>query len=137
MNSLKETVVLSAAMGAVIFFCRAFPFLFFSERKRKPAKLNGLSGGLSMEESALSRESPSGKKAFLDFVEKTVPPAAMTVLAFNAIGGAFRENLPEGLLALAASVFTALLHLWKRNPLVSIFGGTALYMILRRVIGIV
>ena len=54
----------------------------------------------------------------------------MTVLAFNALGGAFRENLSNGLPALAASVFTAVLHLWKGNYLISILGGTILYMII-------
>ena len=109
MNSAEEALGFVLAMGAVIFFCRAFPFLFFF------------------------RDSPGGGKkgarVFLDFIERIVPPAAMTVLAFNALGGAFRESAPEGLLVLAASVFTAVLHLWKRNFLVSILGGTILYMI--------
>ena len=110
MNSAKEALGFVLAMGAVIFFCRAFPFLFFF------------------------RDSPGSRKkgvdVFLDFIERIVPPAAMTVLAFNALGGAFKENLPGGLLVLAASVFTAVLHLWKRNFLISILGGTLLYMIL-------
>ena len=105
MNSLDEALVLVLAMGAVILFCRAFPFIFSSK-----------------------------KKAFLGFVEKTAPPVAMTVLAFNALAGAFRENPGDGLLALTASVFTAILHLWKGNALISIIGGTVLYMVLRRVI---
>ena len=101
MNSLSEALGIALAMGAVILFCRAFPFLFVIK-----------------------------SKAILTFVEKTVPPVAMTVLAFNALGASFRENIHDGIFALAASVFTALIHLWKRNPLISIFGGTALYMIL-------
>ena len=99
----KEAFVSVFAMGAVILFCRIFPFLFL---KRTSSSRLGT------------------------FVEKTVPPVAMTVLAFNALGGAFKENLSGGLLVLAASVFTALIHLWKRNFLLSILGGTILYMIL-------
>ena len=110
MNSSEEALGLVLAMGAVILFCRAFPFLFFFRDS--------------------TGERSGAKKVFLDFVEKTVPPAAMTVLAFNALGGAFRENPRDGLLVLAASVFTTLLHLWKRNFLISILGGTILYMIL-------
>ena len=110
MNSFEETLGLVFAMGAVILFCRALPFLFFS-------------GKVSASESLIA------------FVEKIVPPAAMTVLAFNALGGAFRENPADGLLALGASIFTALIHLWKRNSLLSIAGGTALYMILVRAVG--
>ena len=94
------------AMGVVVIFCRAFPFLFFFRDRKK------------------------GVGVFLGFVERVVPPVAMTVLAFNALGGAFRENLSNGLFALAASVFTAVLHLWKGNYLISILGGTILYMII-------
>ena len=109
MNSLSEALLLTLAMGAVILFCRAFPFLFFAR------------GG-------------NGQRPFFAFVEKIVPPVAMTVLAFNAIGGAFRGTINDGLLVLVASAFTALTHLWKRNSLLSIIGGTILYMILIRVI---
>ena len=112
-SSAGEALFLVLAMGAVILLCRAFPFLFF----RRSA------------EEGLSR-----RTVFLNFVEKTVPPVAMTVLAFNALGGAFRENPSDGLLVLAASVFTALVHLWKRNALVSIIGGTVLYMVLARIL---
>ena len=115
MVSVNEALLLTLAMGAVILFCRAFPFLFFGESAKR------------------TTDSPR-RAAFLVFIEKTVPPAAMTVLAFNAIGGAFRDELSYGLLVLIASLFTALLHLWKRNALLSIVGGTALYMILTRVI---
>ena len=109
--SQGEAFFFVLAMGAVILLCRAFPFLFFRR---------GASG--------------TRKAAFINFVERTVPPAAMTVLTFNILGGAFRDYPGDGLLVLAASVLTALLHLWKRNALISIFGGTVLYMVLIRVI---
>jgi branched-subunit amino acid transport protein AzlD len=116
--TVYNAVVMVAAMGAVIFFCRAFPFLFFSK--------------------AISSQS-KGTKAFLDFVERIVPPAAMTVLAFNMLGPSF-INLVKGielnssLAVIIAAVVTAGIHLLKRNPLISIFGGTAVYMVLQRVI---
>ena len=136
MNTLNEALVLVFAMGAVILFCRALPFLFSV----------GGRGDL--------KASPA-KEAFLNFVEKIVPPAAMTVLAFNALGGAFNFSLDqalgfqapgfmapgfmdqiplEGLISLGAAVFTALIHLWRRNALLSISGGTALYMLLLRLL---
>jgi branched-subunit amino acid transport protein AzlD len=65
----------------------------------------------------------------------------MTVLAFNAISGPIKADIhaavPLGnasLPVLAASVFTALVHLWKRNALISIIGGTLVYMVLSRVL---
>jgi len=110
MNSLQEVLGLVLAMGAVILLCRCFPFLLFHRDD--------------------SGEKSKAESAFLDFVEKIVPPAAMTVLTFNALGGALKENIHDGLFVLAASLFTALLHIWKRNFLISILGGTVLYMII-------
>jgi branched-subunit amino acid transport protein AzlD len=114
--SLNTALGLTCAMGGIIFFCRVFPFLFFKTR-------NG--GG--------DKPHPR-REALLAFVEKTVPPAAMTVLAVNAIAGSFKTDLREGFPALIAAGLTALIHLWKRNPLFSIFGGTAAYMILERIL---
>ncbi|MDR2596624.1 MAG: AzlD domain-containing protein [Treponema sp.] len=116
MNNLYEAVGFVFTMGAVIIFCRFFPFLFFSGSISRKAN-----GKTSIRES------------FINFVEKIVPPTAMTVLAFNALGAAFQENPGDGLFVLTASVFTALIHIWKRNTLISIIGGTALYMILIRI----
>jgi branched-subunit amino acid transport protein AzlD len=124
MNTVSEALVMTFVMGAVIFFCRFFPFLFFSGKDLSPGTKN------------------NGRQAFLNFVEKIVPPVAMTALAFNDItgrvgsidwgrgGGGFLHSMP----ILAAVLVTALLHVWKRNPLVSIFGGTALFMILERIV---
>jgi branched-subunit amino acid transport protein AzlD len=120
MVSIPRAVALTFVMGAVIFFCRVFPFFFF--RERRGAGRNA-------------------SDAFLALVEKTAPPVAMTVLAFNAISGPIKESLhtavPMGTISipvLVASAFTALVHLWKRNALISIIGGTVVYMVLSRVL---
>jgi branched-subunit amino acid transport protein AzlD len=57
----------------------------------------------------------------------------MTVLAFNAAGASIKENPRTALPVLAASALTAGLHLWRRNVLISILGGTVLYMVLTAV----
>ena len=123
-TSVNEALVLIGAMGAVIFFTRAIPFIFFSGTQSK------------------------GGKVFLDFVERIAPPVAMTVLAFNALGPSLR-NLTRNIISilssssvtgefgnsiavLAAAILTTLIHLLKRNPLISIFTGTAVYMILQK-----
>jgi len=116
-TGIAEAVVYSFIMGAVIFFCRFFPFLLFRGKK---------SGENSIEKNS-ERE-----KGFISFVEKTVPPVAMTVLAFNSIAMPFKENYREGIVVLAASVLTVIIHLLRRNPLISIFGGTAAYILLER-----
>jgi branched-subunit amino acid transport protein AzlD len=113
MLTVPQALAYTFAMGGVILFCRAVPFLFFrnlGEGNRK----GGLAGIL------------------LSLAERAAPPAAMTVLALNAIAGPIKENPREGLSLLLASAFTALIHIRKRNALVSIIGGTAFYMILER-----
>jgi len=115
-TGIGEAALLTAIMAAVIFFCRSCAFLFF--RGGNPG------GGAD--------ESGGKTAAFLDFVEKTVPPLAMTVLTFNALAVPIHENFRQGIPVLVAAAFTVIVHLWRRNPLISIFGGTAVYMALER-----
>jgi branched-subunit amino acid transport protein AzlD len=122
-TSVSEALILCFVMAAVIFFCRIFPFLFFRE---KTGNIRDEGDSQDVRGAAKDRAS-----AFLAFVEKTAPPVAMTVLTFNAlpVKSSPRELIP----AIAAAVLTAIVHLWKRNTLLSISGGTALYMLLIRV----
>jgi branched-subunit amino acid transport protein AzlD len=107
-------------MGAVILFCRAVPFIFFREGPRG----EGINGR--------EERKPARFKALLAIAEKIMPPAAMTVLAFNALALSIKSDASQTLPVLAASIVTALIHLWKRNALLSIFGGTILYMLINR-----
>ncbi|MDR2246504.1 MAG: AzlD domain-containing protein [Treponema sp.] len=111
-------LALSFAMGVVILFCRVFPFILFRERPR--------GDGINGKEERKSAQF----RALLTITEKIMPPAAMTVLAFNALTLSIKSDISQTLPAIAASIFTALLHLWKRNSLLSIVGGTILYILL-------
>ncbi|MDR0877390.1 MAG: AzlD domain-containing protein [Treponema sp.] len=126
MLTIPQALVLTFVMGAVIFFCRAFPFLFFRNTGGEASDL------WSANQGSVDHEKKSRRAALINFVEKVVPPVAMTVLAFNALAGPLKTDIKEGFPALIAAVITALLHLWRRNPLISIFGGTAVYMILQK-----
>jgi branched-subunit amino acid transport protein AzlD len=141
--SLAAALGLTFAMGLVIFFCRLFPFLMFREKPKPSGETEKTATARSGEAETAEKSrggpdspgktAPFRRELFLNFVEKLAPPAAMTVLAFNAIAGSFKADLREGGPVLAAAALTALIHLWKRNPLFSIFGGTAGYMILERI----
>jgi branched-subunit amino acid transport protein AzlD len=120
MESTGSALFLTLVMGLVIFFCRAFPFFFF--------RGSGKAAGTGRTEGK-----PRGE-ALLSFVEKIAPPAAMTVLAFNSVAGQIKAGPDKTLPLLAASAFTGLVHLWRRNPLISIAGGTAVYMILEKLL---
>lgn len=83
---------------------RFLPFLVFCEKKETPA--------------------------FIRYIGRYLPSAVFGMLVVyclkdvSLLGGS--HGLPE-FLAIAA---TALLHLWKRQMLLSIAGGTACYMLL-------
>ena len=72
--------------------------------------------------------------AFIQYIGKFLPSAVFGMLVIyclknvNFLGGT--HGLPE-LIAIAA---TAALHLWKRQMLLSIAGGTICYMLLLRVL---
>ena len=105
MSRILATV---AAMTLVTILTRAAPFLFFARRKPPAA---------------------------LDYLQTWLPPALMTILALSAFKDIRWADAPHGLPALAGAAITAVIHLWKRNVLLSITCGTVAYMALTRVLG--
>jgi branched-subunit amino acid transport protein AzlD len=104
MDSLYVVAAI-AVMALATVATRALPFLLF--RNREPP-------------------------AFVPFLAKYAPPAILTILTLYCLKGVDWLSAPYGLRELAAVGFTAILHLWRRNTLLSIAGGTVLYMILIR-----
>lgn len=102
---LPEILLATAVMGLVTLACRATPFLLFA--KRKPPVV-------------------------LDFVQRYMPPMIMTVLVFNSYKSLNLSAAPWGLSGIASGLLVAALQLWRSNALLSIAGGTALYMALGR-----
>lgn len=97
-----------AAMALVTILTRAAPFLFFARRKPPAA---------------------------LDYLQKYLPPALMTILVLASFKDILWSQAPHGLPSVAAAIITALVHLWRRNVLLSIACGTAAYMALIRLLG--
>lgn len=94
-------VLVVAAGWAVTFALRALPFVFFSGSGRLP---------------------PARAERFGAVVSPIVI-AALVVYSYSGL--AWTTVYPY-----AAGALTVGLQLWRRNPLVSIFAGTALYMAL-------
>jgi branched-subunit amino acid transport protein AzlD len=86
---------------------RFFPFLIFSRRKIPSWLVRGA---------------------------KLIPGAVMTILVFTSLP--FQINLldPEMWVPWLSAAVVALLHLLFRHPMVSIIGGTGLYMVLIQVV---
>ncbi len=101
---LPEVLTAVVLMALVIFATRALPFLLFSRRDPPRA---------------------------LRFVEKYIPPMVMAILVVYCLKSVSFAAPPYGFAELAALSFVVAVHLWKNNPMISIFGGTIIYMFLK------
>ena len=97
-------LLLILVMAVVTFATRLLPFLLFDRGEEPPKAVLYLGRGL--------------------------PPAIMAMLIVYCMkGGTF--STPAGWIpTLLAGAAAVLLHLWKGNDLISIFGATGLYMVL-------
>jgi branched-subunit amino acid transport protein AzlD len=75
---------------------------------------------------------PEGKKIpkAVEYLGKVLPPAVIGMLVVYCLKSVNILENPFGLPELIAGLTVALLHMWKRNNLLSIGVGTILYMIL-------
>lgn len=107
MLSMTEALLATTVMALIIVACRALPFLFFAGRK---------------------------PPSWLGFVEAYMPAIAMTVLAVSSYTSIDWTVPARGPVTAIAGLAVVLLHLWKRNALISIMGGTIFYLALAGVL---
>lgn len=114
--SIYTAILATFCSGVIIFLERSFPFVLFA-KKNPPA--------------------------IISFIEKYIPPMVMAALLFYCIKDiSFVQKVDNiaslklsGFLPYISGIFvTVVLHLWKKNSLLSICGGTVVYMILIRVL---
>lgn len=67
---------------------------------------------------------------WVTYLGQVLPPAVIALLVVYCLRNIDLFSGSHGLPELLCVVVAALLHLWKRNELLSIFGSTILYMIL-------
>ena len=99
-----ETLASIAVMSAVTFLTRALPFLLF-DRGEHPPKI-------------------------VLYLGKVLPPAIIAMLIVYCMKGVTFSTPAGWIPPLLAGAAAVLLHLWKGNDLISIFGATGLYMVL-------
>lgn len=75
---------------------------------------------------------PAGKPLppFLAYLGKVLPSAVMAMLVVYCLKDVAWAAAPHGLPELLALAAVVGLHVWKRNTLLSVGVGTALYMVL-------
>ena len=68
------------------------------------------------------------------YLGKVLPYAIMGMLVVYCLRNVTAASISAGAGQLVACISVVLLHLWKRNTLLSIIGGTAIYMLLVQVV---
>lgn len=107
--NIPHSVLLIAITAIITFILRAFPFLIFHGKKQLPAFVNDIAGKL--------------------------PPAIIAVLVIYCLKGPIAQIGPETTASAIALAAVVLIHLWKRNTLISVAAGTIIYMLCIRLMG--
>ena len=103
---MTHEILMIAVIALVTMATRFLPFLIFREGKQTPLFITRLGGML--------------------------PHAVMGMLVVYCLKDIRLTGFPFGLPELLGCAAVVGLHLWKRSTLLSIAGGTAVYMLLLR-----
>ena len=99
-----HTALIIAVTGIVTILIRFLPFIVFSGKRKTPP--------------------------FIAYLGKVLPYSIMGMLVVFCLKGTSVTSAPYGIPELIASVTVVVLHIFKRNTLLSIIVGTAVYMVL-------
>lgn len=102
--SVSRSILIILIVAVVTFATRVAPFVLFPSGKKIPKTVEDLG--------------------------KILPPAIIGMLVVYCFKSTALLSFPFGLPELIASLTVIVLHVWKRNNLLSIGAGTILYMIL-------
>lgn len=106
--SVTRSLVIIFLCALTIFATRALPFLVFRNSEKIPPVVL--------------------------YLGKMLPPAVIGMLVVYCLKGISFAGFPFGIPEIAAGITVVVLHVWKRNNLLSIGAGTVLYMFLVQVI---
>lgn len=104
MPDLKHSALIVAVIAAVTILLRFIPFLVFGGKRKTPE--------------------------IITYLGKVLPYAIMGMLVVFCLKNVTPLEYPHGIPELIACAVVVGLHVWKRNTLLSIIGGTACYMVL-------
>lgn len=107
MNSNTMALLSIGVMALVTVALRFAPFIIFKNNKKTPI--------------------------VVEYLGKVLPGAIMAMLVVYCLKGVSFKILTNWLPALLACVLTSVSYVFKKNTLISIIFGTAVYMILIRI----
>ncbi|MGE4271568.1 MAG: branched-chain amino acid transporter permease [Desulfitobacterium sp.] len=102
--SAQQSLIIIAIIALGTFLTRALPFLLFPSNRATPS--------------------------FILYLGNVIPFAAIAMLIVYCLKNVSLLAAPYGLPEGIAIAFIVVIHLWKKNVLLSIGGGTVLYMAL-------
>lgn len=102
--SFWRSVIIIVLVAVTTLATRAIPFILFPEGKKIPKAV--------------------------EYLGKVLPPAVIGMLVVYCFKSVNLISSPFGLPEFIAGITVVLLHVWKRNNLLSIGVGTVLYMVL-------
>lgn len=100
----QQSLILILVMAGVTFLTRLLPFILFPGHKTTPK--------------------------FIDYLGRVLPFAIIGMLVVYCLKNVDMFEAPFGFAELISILFIVGIHLWKRNNLLSIGGGTLIYMTL-------
>lgn len=103
-EQILHSVLIIIVAAVITFLLRALPFLIFGGKRKTPQ--------------------------FISFLGGVLPYAVMGMLLVYCLKDVAFASAPFGIPELIACAVVALLHVWKRNSLLSIGVGTVLYMVI-------
>ncbi len=102
-----DSIIMIAVVALITLFLRSAPFMLFSGRRGTPKVIT--------------------------YLGSVLPAAIIAALVVYCLRSTDFTAAPYGIPGLVSVIVVALLHIWKKNTLISILGGTVLYMVLIRV----
>ena len=102
--SFWRSVIIIVLVAITTLATRAIPFILFPEGKKIPKAV--------------------------EYLGKVLPPAVIGMLVVYCFKSVNLISSPFGLPEFIAGITVVILHVWKRNNLLSIGAGTVLYMVL-------
>ena len=102
--TMTQALLIALAVTAGTVITRFLPFLLFPDSRPVPK--------------------------LITYLGRTLPAAMMGLLVVYCLRNVAWLSAPHGAPELIAIAAVAALHTWKRNVLLSIAGGTVLYMVL-------
>ena len=103
-----HSIFIVAVVAVVTIALRFLPFFIFGGKRKTPE--------------------------IILYLGKVLPYAIMGMLVVYCLRSITTDGMNAGVAQVAACAVVVLLHLWKRNTLLSIIGGTAIYMFLVQVV---